>query len=128
MSGDPYRIHLGDNLVVLRSFKRDTFDSIVTDPPYGLGMMGKNWDTFSPDVVKQQCSATRVDDPSRARERLEGLAGRIAGDGRRAVRPVDLVEPRVRGVDASVGARRAARREARARTWSCAGARAWGTA
>lgn len=54
MSGDPYRIHLGDNLVVLRSFKRDTFDSIVTDPPYGLGMMGKNWDTFSPDVVKRQ--------------------------------------------------------------------------
>jgi site-specific DNA-methyltransferase (adenine-specific) len=51
---EPWRVHLGDNLAVLRSFKRDSIDAVVTDPPYGLGFMGKNWDTFSPDVVARQ--------------------------------------------------------------------------
>jgi len=34
----------GDALVVLKGIPADSFDSCVTDPPYGLGFMGKAWD------------------------------------------------------------------------------------
>jgi len=36
----------GDCLKELKELKDNSIDSIVTDPPYGLGFMGKQWDTF----------------------------------------------------------------------------------
>lgn len=39
------RLFHGDNREVLKTFADDTFDSIVTDPPYELGFMGKGWDS-----------------------------------------------------------------------------------
>ena len=39
-----YELHLGDNREVLRSMPSDSVDSIVCDPPYELGFMGKKWD------------------------------------------------------------------------------------
>jgi len=39
-----YELHLGDNREVLRSMPSDSVDSIVSDPPYELGFMGKRWD------------------------------------------------------------------------------------
>jgi len=36
----------GDCLDKLRQLEDNSVDSIVTDPPYGLGFMGKSWDTF----------------------------------------------------------------------------------
>lgn len=36
----------GDCLDVLKELPDNSVDSIVTDPPYGLGFMGKQWDTF----------------------------------------------------------------------------------
>lgn len=38
------RIIVGDNRAVLPLLPADSFDSIVTDPPYELGFMGKRWD------------------------------------------------------------------------------------
>jgi len=38
------KIIQGDALEVLRGMPSDYFDSCVTDPPYGLGFMGKDWD------------------------------------------------------------------------------------
>lgn len=37
----------GDALEVLRTLPDACIDSIVTDPPYGLGFMGVGWDTFA---------------------------------------------------------------------------------
>jgi len=37
-------LHLGDCLDVLRDMPDNSVDSIVTDPPYELGFMGKRWD------------------------------------------------------------------------------------
>ena len=37
-------IHVGNCLDVLPTLPANHFDSIVTDPPYGLGFMGKAWD------------------------------------------------------------------------------------
>jgi site-specific DNA-methyltransferase (adenine-specific) len=39
------RLFHGDNREVLKTFADNTFDSIVTDPPYELGFMGKGWDS-----------------------------------------------------------------------------------
>ena len=40
-----YTLHHGDNREVLRSMPSDSVDSIVCDPPYELGFMGKKWDS-----------------------------------------------------------------------------------
>jgi DNA modification methylase len=39
-----FDLHLGDCLEVMPTLAADSVDSIVTDPPYGLSFMGKNWD------------------------------------------------------------------------------------
>ncbi|NBX97806.1 site-specific DNA-methyltransferase [bacterium] len=39
-----YQIHHGDNREVLKNFADNSIDSVVTDPPYELGFMGKSWD------------------------------------------------------------------------------------
>jgi site-specific DNA-methyltransferase (adenine-specific) len=40
-----YQILLGNNLEVLPTLPDNSVDSIVTDPPYELGFMGKKWDS-----------------------------------------------------------------------------------
>ena len=37
-------LYHGNSLDVLRSLADNSVDSIVTDPPYELGFMGKSWD------------------------------------------------------------------------------------
>ena len=39
-------IYNGDALDVLKQHPDGVFDSVVTDPPYGIGFMGKDWDDF----------------------------------------------------------------------------------
>ena len=43
-------IHVGDCLKVLPTLAAESVDSIVTDPPYGLGFMGEAWDHAVPGV------------------------------------------------------------------------------
>ena len=38
------KIHHGNNLEILPTIPDHTFDAIITDPPYELGFMGKQWD------------------------------------------------------------------------------------
>jgi site-specific DNA-methyltransferase (adenine-specific) len=40
-----YKILHGNNLDILPTLADNTIDSIVTDPPYELGFMGKKWDS-----------------------------------------------------------------------------------
>jgi DNA modification methylase len=40
-----YKIHHGNNLDILPTLPDNSVDSIVTDPPYELGFMGKSWDS-----------------------------------------------------------------------------------
>jgi site-specific DNA-methyltransferase (adenine-specific) len=44
MTKERYTLHHGDSLVVLASMPANSVDSIVCDPPYELGFMGKAWD------------------------------------------------------------------------------------
>ena len=39
-----YELKLGDNAETLKQYPDNHFDSIVTDPPYGIEFMGKDWD------------------------------------------------------------------------------------
>jgi DNA modification methylase len=43
-------IYHGDCLSVLQELPENSIDSIVTDPPYGLKLMGKDWDHGIPGV------------------------------------------------------------------------------
>lgn len=43
-------LHLGDSLEIVKTFKDNSVDACVTDPPYGLAFMGKRWDYDVPSV------------------------------------------------------------------------------
>lgn len=43
-----YALYHGDCIEVMKSFPDNSVDSIVSDPPYGLGLMGKKWDAMPP--------------------------------------------------------------------------------
>lgn len=43
-------LYLGDCLEVMPSLPAESVDAVVTDPPYGLGFMGKHWDHGVPNV------------------------------------------------------------------------------
>jgi len=43
-----WRVLRGDCLEVLRELPDVSIDAIVTDPPYGLGFMGRAWDALPP--------------------------------------------------------------------------------
>ena len=45
LEGETYTVHIGSNLDVLPTLEDNSIDSIVTDPPYELGFMGKKWDS-----------------------------------------------------------------------------------
>ena len=40
------KVVLGDSLEVLKEIPDNSIDTIITDPPYGLEFMGKEWDKF----------------------------------------------------------------------------------
>ena len=49
-------LFLGNCLDVLKTFQDNSFDAIVTDPPYGLSFMGKKWDHSVPSVkIWEEC-------------------------------------------------------------------------
>lgn len=39
-------LHNGDCIEYMRGYEDNVFTGVVTDPPYGLGILGKKWDTF----------------------------------------------------------------------------------
>ena len=57
-----WQVITGDCLEVMRGMDADSVDSIVTDPPYGLSFMGKDWDHSIPGVHFWQ-EALRVAKP-----------------------------------------------------------------
>lgn len=51
-----HTLRIGDCLDVLPTLADNSVDSIVTDPPYGIGFMGKAWDKSVPSVyVWREC-------------------------------------------------------------------------
>lgn len=48
--GEGNFIYHGDNIDVLKTLPDNSLDSVVTDPPYGLNLMGKKWDYDVPSL------------------------------------------------------------------------------
>jgi hypothetical protein len=44
----------GDSFKVLKEIPDNSIDTLITDPPYGLSFMGKEWDSFGTDLKKFQ--------------------------------------------------------------------------
>jgi site-specific DNA-methyltransferase (adenine-specific) len=42
-------IYKGDNIEVMKNIAAETYTSIITDPPYGIAFMGKDWDKALPN-------------------------------------------------------------------------------
>jgi len=53
MSKSEQKIIQGDCVEVMKTFKDNSIDVCITDPPYGIGFMGKEWDNFKPTAVKE---------------------------------------------------------------------------
>jgi site-specific DNA-methyltransferase (adenine-specific) len=49
------QIHTGDALEQLAELPADSVHTCVTDPPYGLAFMGRDWDDFEPKEYQQWC-------------------------------------------------------------------------
>ena len=51
-----YKIYNQDCVEALKELEDNSVDSIITDPPYGLGFMGKEWDSLPPSrEVFEEC-------------------------------------------------------------------------
>lgn len=62
----PYKLYMGDCLEVLKTKKENSIDSIVTDPPYGIGFMGKEWDR----IGDTSANYTNLDKPHSYQEKF----------------------------------------------------------
>ena len=51
-----FTLYNGDCLQVMRGMEPNTIDTIITDPPYGLSFMGKEWDHGVPGVAFWQAA------------------------------------------------------------------------
>lgn len=51
-------IYCGDLFHVLPTLESVSVDACITDPPYGIGLMGKKWDTFKPSVSQAMRART----------------------------------------------------------------------
>ena len=48
-------IHTGDAFDVLEELPDESIHAVVTDPPYGLAFMGRDWDDFEPKEYQEWC-------------------------------------------------------------------------
>jgi DNA modification methylase len=51
----PAGVFFGDCLDVMRILPDASVDSIVCDPPYGIGFMGKAWTDTAPGTEVPEC-------------------------------------------------------------------------
>lgn len=59
------KILCGDNLDVAKNIPSNSISALVTDPPYGLGFMGKDWDTFKTKYIDGQFQGRGHANPKR---------------------------------------------------------------
>jgi len=47
------KIILGDCIEEMKKLEENSVDAVITDPPYGIGFMGKEWDNFNPMAIEK---------------------------------------------------------------------------
>jgi DNA modification methylase len=69
-------IHQGDCLEVMAGMEPESVDAIITDPPYGLGFMGREWDVFAPARVARRRETIVRKGTQRTSERWPSKVGK----------------------------------------------------
>jgi DNA modification methylase len=64
----------GDSIKVMAEMPENSIDTIVTDPPYGIGFMGKAWDTFTQDLIEKRKKSGKKSFDKRIGEGLDRKA------------------------------------------------------
>lgn len=78
-------LHHGDCLDVMAAMEPESVDAIVTDPPYGLEFMGKEWDKFAPEPTIKRSGWDVAASQHKITEHTEGSPfGRVAYHKRRS--------------------------------------------
>lgn len=67
----------GDSLEVLGQMEEGSIDAVVTDPPYGIGFMGHDWD--QPGVEARRNGTPQAGFGFHSRNRAEGRGPRFGG-------------------------------------------------
>ncbi len=65
----------GDCIGHMKQLTENSVDAIVTDPPYGIGFMGKEWDNFKPSTIKQGMEKDTRLKTQIASTRISNIAG-----------------------------------------------------
>ncbi len=65
----------GDCLKVMKDWPDNCVDTIITDPPYGIGFMGKEWDTFKPENIAEAMEKDKRSHTGIASQRTSNTAG-----------------------------------------------------
>ena len=55
MSLETNVVHTGDCFDVLQTLADESVHAVVSDPPYGLAFMGRDWDDFKPKEYQEWC-------------------------------------------------------------------------
>ena len=55
MSLETNVVHAGDCFDVLQTLADESVHAVVSDPPYGLAFMGRDWDDFEPKEYQEWC-------------------------------------------------------------------------
>ncbi len=65
----------GDCIQEMKKLKENSIDAIITDPPYGIGFMGKEWDNFKPSTIKEGMEKDKRPKTQIASTRTSNIAG-----------------------------------------------------
>lgn len=65
----------GDCVEEMKKLEENSIDVIVTDPPYGIGFMGKEWDNFKPSIIKDGMEKDKRPKTQIASTRVSNIAG-----------------------------------------------------
>jgi len=71
----PNKIIQGDCMEEMKKLPENSIDAIITDPPYGIGFMGKEWDNFSPSTIKEGMEKDKRPKTKIASTRISNIAG-----------------------------------------------------
>jgi site-specific DNA-methyltransferase (adenine-specific) len=97
-AADPVRLIQGDCLDVLRALPDGCVDAVVTDPPYGLEFMGKEWDKFGGGKVGTPGIGDRTT-PWVSNQGWNGMRCRKCGHLPHGGSPCHCPDPDIRAAD-----------------------------
>ena len=76
-----WEILQGDCIEVMAEMEEASVDAICTDPPYGIGFMGREWDVFAPAAIAKREAQRDRKSTTRTSARYPDKIGSTQGGG-----------------------------------------------